>query len=139
MRSRSSRLVQGRVSAYLCQCGSQSGLFLSCFAPDFLRQDLSQNLELTHSVRIGGWGWGGIASPGLGLQRQVPLHLVFLHGLWRIEPRSSLSPCAFLVEWFLTEADLLLRRKLVLVQIGFWLSLLVGMLLASSKQRRGSF
>lgn len=84
-------------------------------------------------------GWGAIAFPGLGLQRQVSLHLAFLHGFWRIEPRSSLSPCAFLVEWFLIEADLLLRRTLVLVQIGFCLSLLVEMLLAYSKQRRGSF
>lgn len=126
MRSPSSRLVQGRVSAYLCQCGSQSGLFLSCFAPGFFETGslpepgAHQCCENSWSASpCGGWRWGGIASPGLDLQRQVPLHLAFLHGLWRIEPRSSLSPCAFLVEWFLMEADLLLRRKLVLVQIGF--------------------
>lgn len=37
----------------------------------------------------------------------------------------------------MVEVDLLLRIMLVLVQIGFWLSLLVDMLLASSKWRRG--
>lgn len=108
----------------------------------FLRQDLSQNLELTNFVRIAGQPVpveGGVhCFPSPGLQRQVPLHLAFSRGFWRIEPRSSLSPCAFLVEWFLVEVDLLLRRTLVLVQIGFWLSLLVEMLLASSKRRRGS-
>lgn len=120
----------------------QSQVFLSCFAPGFLRQDLSQNLELTNSVRIAGQPVpveGGVhCFPRPGLQRQVPLHLAFSHEFWRIEPRSSLSPCTFLVEWFLVEVDLLLRRTLVLVQIGFWLSLLVEMLLASSKRRRGS-
>lgn len=34
--------------------GKSQGVFLSCFAPGFLRQDLSQNLELTNSVRIAG-------------------------------------------------------------------------------------